>query len=169
LLKAATYSNYVAFAPELEIRVFDARRSARGTPLLVIPVKGNVATTPLPVNLPTELQYVLRATAADGAFDQTAPKGLRNGDPEFDLSYAEWVESASGAFGQNTLETSNVRVRGGSVRVYGRNVSGEIATVMGEEVRIDPDGRFCGTCAVALAISSGDRISGPSWPSSLAA
>lgn len=142
LLKAATYSNYVAFARDLEIRVFDARRSARGEPLLVIPVNGNVASTVLPADLPYELQYVLRATATDGAFDQTAPKSLRIGDADFDLTPAEWLESASGTFGQNTLETSNVRVRGGSVRVYGRNVTGETAVVMGETVRIDADGRF---------------------------
>ena len=142
VLKAATYSNYVAFAETLEIRVFDARRSARGEPLLVIPVRGNVAATVLPTGLPEELQYVLRATSADGAFDQTAPKGLRIGDVDFDLTPEEWLESASGTFGQNTLETSNVRVRGGSVRVYGRNVPGDAAVVMGETVRIDDDGRF---------------------------
>jgi len=142
VLKAASYSNYVAFAPRLEIRVFDARRSARGEPLLVIPVIGNIATTPLPENLPYELQYVLRAHAEDGSFDQTAPKLLRIGDADFDLTHDEWIESASGTFGQNTLESSNVRVRGGSVRVYGRNVQGESAIVMGETVRVDPDGRF---------------------------
>ncbi len=142
VLKAATYSNYVAFADELEIRVFDARRSARGEPILVIPVRGNVATAPLPEGLPYGLQYVLRAKASDGSFDQTAPKGLRVGDAEFDLTPAEWLERASGTYGQNTLETSNVRVRGGSVRVYGRNVLGETAIVMGETVRVDSDGRF---------------------------
>ncbi len=142
VLNAAIYSNYLAFAKDLEIRVFDARNSARGEPLLVIPVTGNVATTALPNNLPEQVHYVLRATAPDGAFDQTAPKRLRIGDAEFDLSFAEWVESASGTFGQNTLESSNVRVRGGAVRVYGRNVKGETAIVMGQAVRIDSDGRF---------------------------
>ena len=142
VLKAATYSNYVAFAGDFEIRVFDARRSARGEPILVIPVRGNVATAALPEGLPYGLQYVLRAKASDGSFDQTAPKGLRIGDADFDLTPAEWLERASGTYGQNTLETSNVRVRGGSVRVYGRNVPGEMAVVMGEAVRIDSDGRF---------------------------
>ena len=142
LLKAATYSNYLAFADDLEIRVFDARRSARGEPLFVIPVTGNTATTALPEGLPSRLHYVLRATAKDGSFDQTAPKALRIGDPEFDLTYSEWLERASGTYGQNTLESSNVRVRGGAVRVYGRNVPGKTALVMGEQVRIDPDGRF---------------------------
>ncbi len=142
VLKAATYSNYVAFADKLEIRVFDARRSARGEPLFTMPVTGNVATMTLPEGLPYELQYVLRANAADGAFDQTAPKVLYIGDADFDLTRAEWLERASGTFGQNTLETSNVRVRGGSVKVYGRNVPGEAAVVMGERVRVDADGRF---------------------------
>jgi len=142
ILKAAAYSNYVAFADTLEIRVFDARRSARGKPLLVMPVTGRTAATLLPEGLPYDLQYVLRAKAPDGAFDQTAPKSLRIGDADFDLTADEWLETASGAFGQNTLETSNVRVRGGSVRVYGRNVPGETAVVMGETVRVDEDGRF---------------------------
>jgi len=141
-LKAATYSNYEAFTESLEIRVFDARRSARGEPFMVIPVTSNVATAPLPARMPRQVQYVLRATASDGSFDQTAPKLIRVGEPEFDLTYDEWVESASGTYGQNTLETSNIRVRGGAVRVYGRNVKGETATVMGEAVRIDEDGRF---------------------------
>ena len=142
VLKASSYSNYAAFAGNLEIRVFDAKRSARGKPLLVIPVKDNIAAMPLPDGLPYELHYVLRATAEDGAFDQTAPKRLRIGDADFDLTPDEWLESASGAFGQNTLETSNVRMRGGSVRVYGRNVPGSFVTVMRERIRVDEDGRF---------------------------
>ncbi|WP_427454228.1 DUF7507 domain-containing protein [Litorimonas sp. WD9-15] len=141
-LKAATYSNYAAFTDRLEIRVFDARRSARGEPLFTIPVTGTEASMAVPDILPENMLYILRAYGKDGAFDDTAPKRLRVGEAKFDLTESEWVAEAPNSFGQNTLQVSNILVRGGAVRVYGRNVAGETATVMGEQVRVDEQGRF---------------------------
>ena len=141
-LKASTYSNYAAFTDRLEIRVFDARRSARGEPLYTMDVTGDQASMALPNNLPDNLLYVLRAYGKNGAFDDTAPKNLRVGEAEFDLTETEWLAQAPNSFGQNTLQVSNILVRGGAVRVYGRNVAGTTASVMGEQVRVDEQGRF---------------------------
>ena len=49
---------------------------------------------------------------------------------------------APNSFGQNILQVSNILVRGGAVRVYGRNVSGDEARVMGETAQIDENGRL---------------------------
>ena len=142
MLKATAYSNYMAFTDRLEIRVFDAKRSARGEPLFTMAVTGDQASTRLPESLPENLHYVLRAYGKDGAFDDTAPRRLRVGGPDFDLSETEWLSIAPNSFGQNILQVSNILVRGGAVRVYGRNVSGDQARVMGETAQIDENGRF---------------------------
>jgi len=142
MLKASTYSNYMAFTDRLEIRVFDAKRSARGEPLFTIPVTRDQASMPLPDALPENLHYVLRAYGKAGAFDDTAPRRLRVGSDEFDLTETDWLSIAPNSFGQNILQVSNILVRGGAVRVYGRNVTGDQASVMGERVQIDENGRF---------------------------
>jgi len=93
-------------------------------------------------NTPELMVYVLRAYHSDGSFDETAPKTLRLGDGEFDLTEDEWAQEADTAFGQNALLADNIRVRGGSVRVYGRNVPGATANVMGQTITVDGEGKF---------------------------
>ena len=147
-LRAEGYWNYDAFIERAELRVFDADTSTRGEPVQKADfVNGearlNIDTALLPAKDETQLMvYVLRAYHADGSFDETAPKTLRLGDPEFDLTEEEWANEANTAFGQNALSVDNIRVRGGSVRVYGRNVAGATAMVMGQTITVDGDGKF---------------------------
>ncbi len=142
MIMAEAYHNYAAFTDRLEVRVFDADRSVRGTPLAVLAVTNGKASGALGEDWPEELSYVLRAYGSDGDFDETALKSLHNGDAEYDLSMEDWAQQAYTAFGQNTLVKNNVTTRGGAVRVYGRNIAGGTALVMGQTVRVDESGRF---------------------------
>jgi len=45
-------------------------------------------------------------------------------------------------FGQNSLTVDNIRLRGGTVRVYGRNIPGTSVQVMGQYIGVDADGKF---------------------------
>ena len=142
MIMAEAYHNYEAFTDRLEIRLFNVNRSVRGEPLAVMPVTDGQARLEVMPDMPDAMVYVLRAYGEDGQFDQTAPKSLRIGDTEYDLTPEEWKQQAYTAFGQSTLIDSNIKVRGGSVRVYGRNVPGETVTVMNQVVRVDDSGRF---------------------------
>ena len=142
MVMAEAYHNYNAFTEKLEVRLFDADRSVRGEPLAVMPVRDGYAKLAVDNRWPEDLVYVLRAYGTDGDFDETAPKRLMVGDPDYDLSPEGWSAESYTAFGQNTLVKDNVTVRGGAVRVYGRNISAEEVGVMGQRVRVDENGRF---------------------------
>ena len=97
---------------------------------------------PVTDGMPQEMLYVLRVYDGDGDFDETAPKRLRLDGEEFDLTEEEWQQQAHTAFGHNSLIVDNIRVRGGAVRVYGRNVPGDYVEVMGQSIAVDKDGKF---------------------------
>ena len=97
---------------------------------------------PVTDGMPQEMLYVLRVYDGDGEFDETAPKRLRLDGEEFDLTEEEWQQQAHTAFGHNSLIVDNIRVRGGAVRVYGRNVPGDYVDVMGQSIAVDKDGKF---------------------------
>ncbi|WP_418152373.1 hypothetical protein AB8615_10925 [Litorimonas sp. RW-G-Af-16] len=147
-IRAEGYWNYAQFITRAELRVFASDRSTRGIPLAVSDFNGATASLPITPDMldtrrdMTQLQYVLRVYGTEGEFDETAPKVLRLGEPELDLTASEWANEAQTAFGQNTLLISNVTVRGGVVRVYGRNVPGESVNVMGQIIDVDDAGRF---------------------------
>jgi len=142
MVKAEAYHNYAAFTNALEVRLFDANRSVRGKPLAVLPVTDGYAEGLVNNNWPEDIVYVLRAYGTDGDFDETAPKRLLIGDPDYDLSPQDWADEAYTAFGQNTLVKNNVTVRGGAVRIYGRNIDAQEVSIMGQRVRVDDSGRF---------------------------
>jgi len=142
MVMAEAYHNYSVFTETLEVRLFDADRSVRGAPLAVMAVKDGYAKTAVNNAWPEDLVYVLRAYGVDGDFDETAPKTLRVGDPDYDLTPEQWSAQSYTAFGQNTLVKDNVTIRGGTVRVYGRNIKAEEVGIMGQRVRVDESGRF---------------------------
>ena len=142
VIMAEGYWNYNAFMNRAELRIFDAYRSTRGTPIAAAEFIGRNVSVPVTEDMPQEMLYVLRVYNADGEFDETAPKRLRLDDAEFDLTEDEWQQEAYTAFGQNSLIVDNIRVRGGSVRVYGRNVPGRFVNVMGQSIAVDADGKF---------------------------
>ena len=148
IIHAESYWNYDAFIERAELRIFDADKSTRGEPFAAVDfvdgeVRLHVNAGDIPSqNTPENMVYVLRAYAADGSFDETAAKTLVLGDGEFDLTEDEWAREAQTIFGHNTLLIDSIRVRGGSVRVYGRNVPGETVRVMGQSILVDDDGKF---------------------------
>jgi len=141
-IRSEAYWNYDAFIKTAELRLFDAQRSSRGEPLLIVPFTGRYASLALDESLPPHLHYVLRVYGKDGGFDETAPKRLIIDEADYDLTGEEWARESDTAFGQSTLQLSNILVRGGTVRVYGRNVPGQRVTVLGQEIGIDENGRF---------------------------
>ena len=141
-LRMEAYDNYGAFIERAEMRVFEDTGSTRGEPFAVAPVQGGEARLSVGESLPDTLRYVLRVYGTDGRFDETAPKSLRVGAPEDDLSEEAWDAERFTAFGGDTLRVDTIRTPGGTVRVYGRNVSSQSVTVMGQSVRVDADGRF---------------------------
>jgi len=142
VIMAEGYWNYNAFMNRAELRIFDAYRSTRGTPIAAAEFIGRNVSVPVSEDMPQEMLYVLRVYNADGEFDETAPKRLSLDDAEFDLTEDEWQQEAHTAFGQNSLIVDNIRVRGGSVRVYGRNVPGRFVNVMGQSIAVDAEGKF---------------------------
>jgi|GEM_PF-545931 len=141
-IRAEGYWNYGAFIERAELRVFEQGESTRTTPLAMGEFIDGQARIALQGDWPAELAYVLRVTDANGAFDETAPKPLRLGEADLDLTEAEWAEQRGTAFGESTLRVDTIRVRGASVTVYGRNVPGASVTAFGDSIRVDSTGRF---------------------------
>jgi len=152
-IRTESYWNYGAFISRAELRFFENDSSVRGVPLFILETGLGQAKMELPDGTPENLQYLLRVYDADGNFDETAPKRLYVGDSEADLTESEWNAGASTAFGQNTLLKSNITIRGGTVRVYGRNLPGREAIISGQAVKIDESGRFVSE----LILPSGDQ------------
>ena len=141
-IKVEAYNNYDAFIDRLELRLFPATRSVRGEPVAIIPITGRYGQIPVSGDMSGQYNYVLRAYGKDGDFDETGFKALTIGEPEYDLSLEDWAYQSSTAFGQNTITKDNIRIRGGAVRVYGRNVPGETVMVMGQQIAVDAQGLF---------------------------
>ena len=142
-IQVETYWNYDHYIDRAEIRLFEAGRTTRGEPIAIATVVDSAARLPVTVDMVgMELDYVLRAYADDGSFDETAPRSLSIGDPEFDLTPEDWAAQFGSAFGQDSLRVDRIRTPGGTVRVYGRNVAANTVTVMGQTVRVDADGQF---------------------------
>jgi uncharacterized repeat protein (TIGR01451 family) len=153
VLMAEGYTNYDAFIERLELRVFDAKDSARGEPIAVLPISNAQGSLPVAADWPEDVSYVLRAYDSDGVFDETARKRLRLPSLDNAMTVDAWNDEALTAYGQSTLQSSNIRVRGGTVRVYGRNVPGASVTVLGQNVSIDESGRF----VVEQLLPTGDQ------------
>ena len=154
---ANTYSNYGAFIARSEIRLFKDGMSVRSEPSAIAEVTAQSATLNV-ADMSGDYLYVLRVYDAKGSFDETSPKRLDIGDVEFDISTQEARERSDDAFGADTLAMDNIRVRGGAVRVYGRNVPGERASVFGQSVRIDHEGRFVAEMLLPSGAQSVDII-----------
>ena len=140
-----TYSNYLAFIHEAELRFFVPGQDSREKPLLVLPVKPGATLRWKPTAiLPAETVFLLRVYDAQGRFDETVRKPLHILDHPRTVADGDTAqrERLTG-YGESTLRVHNIRVNGGSVTVSGRNaVAGEKVTVFGAPVPVDPQGRF---------------------------
>ena len=109
----------------------------------MIPVRGGVATLPAHSALPSDLIYVLRVYGKDGNFDETEAKLLTL----FDGPAPRAVQTVPGnklsGFGIDRTAIQNISVKGGSVTVYGENVSqGGQVSILGQSVPVDSLGQF---------------------------
>ena len=138
-----TFWNYGAFINRAEVRVFPADQSVRSERAQIFPVVNGVATMPANSSLEDDLIYVLRVYDTDGRFDETEAKLLSLVDGEAPNP----VTTISGArligYGIDRTSIKNIRVRGGSVSVYGEDVGPTgTASVLGQFVPVDENGKF---------------------------
>jgi len=136
--------NYGHWIKSAEVRLFAADDSVRGTPLAVLPLdEFGAAVLPLDLSVQDDLAAVLRVYDEKGRFDETRPRLVRIGDAD---ALPELVDREGddefAAFGADAIAFSNIPVNGATVRVYGRNITGEAAEVFGQVVRVDRDGKF---------------------------
>jgi len=139
-----TYWNYGAFIDRSEVRIFDVNASTQSTPLMVLPVsENNIAQLPANVDLPQDIIFVLRAYDENDRFDETEAKLLALVESDA-LGSVETVESDKlSGYGIDRTAIRNIRVKGGSVTVYGRDVSADgKVSVLDQNVPVDSQGRF---------------------------
>jgi hypothetical protein len=127
-------TNYPAFLKRAEVRIID--RSAPGGPetLGVFPVDPNGQVT---VDLPEgkDLVAVHRVYDADGRYDETTPLALGRRDARGPV---DGVEE-----GNDSTALRHIPLTGGSVTLYGKNLSpGARVQTLGEVVRPAPGGDF---------------------------
>ncbi len=146
-----TVTNYPAFIDRAEVLVFDRTRPGRQV-LATLPVSPNgTASFNMPADGPDELGYVLRVYDANGRFDETIPASLRR-DGGTPLGSAPLnVPDLS----EDRTARRNIIVRGGTVVLNANNaVPGDTITVMGDEVRVAPDG----TVEITRILPVGDNV-----------
>ncbi|MEL7453857.1 MAG: hypothetical protein AAGJ50_10870, partial [Pseudomonadota bacterium] len=143
VLYATGFWNYGHWVDRAELRVFPEGDSPRSDPIIALPLD-EFGAAALPIDFPVEgdLAAVLRVYDAKGRFDETRPRLVRMVEIEALPSEEEAGDRAFDAFGADAINFSNIPVNGATVRVYGRNITGEAVEVFGQVVRVDPDGRF---------------------------
>jgi len=138
-----TFWNYGAFIERAEVRVFSADRSVRDDQVLIFPVQNGVATMPANSAFENDLIYVLRVYGKEGRFDETVAKPLSLVEGPAPESIDTVSESSLIGYGIDRTAVRNIRVKGGSVTVYGRDVqsNGQVS-VQGQSVPVDKHGQF---------------------------
>jgi len=138
-----TYWNYGAFIERAEVRIFSVDQSVRGKHLLILPVIGGTATMPANSELPEDTIYVLRVYDKEGRFDETEAKLLSLVDGPAPESVANLPGEKLSGYGIDRTAIRNIRVKGGSVTVYGQNVgqNGQVS-ILEQSVPVDSYGKF---------------------------
>lgn len=144
LLYAHGFWNYGHWIEKAELRLFEVGDTVRGTPMAVIALDdGGAGVFPLDLSVQDDVAAVLRVYDAKGQFDETRPKLVRVGQAEDLPSQSEQGgDTEFAAFGADAIAFSNIPVNGATVRVYGRNITGEAVEVFGQVVRVDRNGKF---------------------------
>jgi uncharacterized repeat protein (TIGR01451 family) len=148
LLYVHGFWNYGHWIEAAEVRVFSEADSVRGTPLMTVELdEFGAAVLPVEHLAPDNfseagLAVVLRVYDEKGRFDETRPRLAQLIEADALPSADEAGDDEFAAFGADAISFSNIPVNGATVRVYGRNVTGETAEVFGQVVRVDADGKF---------------------------
>lgn len=189
-----TYSNYPAFADHFELRIY------RGTDVDLIDPVATLSAKPSgagqivwdgemagsgDLHEGDELQYVLRAVAPDGNFDETQPNRIQLVRPEEvqqamnnlqrssvgnfpGLSAGEQQarDLQSSVYGQSNLRKQNIAIYGSRVRVIGQDIpSGLALKINGESFPVDLERKFAaefllpvGHHSFDVETGSGDQV-----------
>ncbi len=143
------YSNFPGFIARSEVRIFDQGQSTRDTPLAVVPLDKEGRGL-WQANLPEysaagrDLQYLLRVYDAQDRFNETAPQLLWVLDQHAPALQEQDVErELLVGYGENRLALENIRLHGGTVKVYGSGVpQGHRLAVAGRAVPVAANGEF---------------------------
>ncbi|KRG67728.1 hypothetical protein ABB27_09205 [Stenotrophomonas terrae] len=171
-VRFAIRSNYPAFIQRMELRVYRAADLDLIEPLATVAVAPTgVAQAEWDGVLPAryryragdDLVYLLRAYAADGAWDETAPSRLQLVTPEeaergnralrdttekalgsaLSVDQAQQQRLVDDVFSRNGLRQQNIAVYGSRVRIQGRNLpQGRSLSINGEPYPVDLEGKF---------------------------
>ncbi|HEU0152841.1 MAG TPA: hypothetical protein VFQ84_05785 [Arenimonas sp.] len=186
-----SYSNYPAFAEKHQLVIFRGTDLDRVSPLATIDLPATaVGEFTWDGELPAqpalregdELQYVLRAIAADGSTDETFPNRLtlvrpddvlraqqalgRDADPRLgslDAAQVEQRRLAEAVVGQGNLRQQNIPIYGSRVRIVGQDIpEGQSLKIDGRAYPVDLDRKFAAEFLLpvgkhAFEIEVGDR------------
>lgn len=150
-----TYWNYGAFIERSEVRIFEAQDSVRSKPLMILPVgQDHTAILPPNADLPEDVIFVLRAYGKKGKFDETEAKLLTLVSGEMPAMTETLAGEKLSGYGIDRTAIRNIRVKGGSVTVFGKNVGDTgTVTILGQNVPVDSKGQF----AVQSILPFGDH------------
>jgi uncharacterized repeat protein (TIGR01451 family) len=152
------YANYWDFIDRAELRVLRDGDSPRAEPLAIVPMldRNKPVIWRPQSEVGDSVRYVLRVYDSSGRFDETAPKRLvvsRTYLPGRDRQALE--RERMSFYGENGLAVRNLQVAGGTVTISGKDQQpGGTATALGQEVPVDPNGRF----AIEAIVPSGERL-----------
>ena len=151
LVSFKRYSNYDNVIEKSEVRIFNKEQSTRDTPIAVINLnkKGEgewLAKFEEFVAPIIELKYLVRVYDKGESFDETAPQALwlvdeldennkdKDSSPELQVGY-----------GENRLGLHNIELKGGAVKVYGKNVPKDHSVwFAGQSIPVSSNGEFTG-------------------------
>jgi len=140
-----TYSNYMRWIAQAELRVFQQGQNVATTPFAIVPVKIGASTSwQPPAGSPVDLVYVLRVYDERGRFDETQPKRITLVERETGFDDQDKLERERLAgYGENSRHLSNIPVRGGTFTVSGTAVrADQTVSVFGGAIPVDPKGKF---------------------------
>lgn len=143
------YSNYPSFIDKAEVRLFTSEQSTRDTPLAVIPMdKDGRAKWQFGLQNYTaprmELKYLLRVYNKGGLFDETKAQTAWVVDQlENETSTQDLQQEIRVGYGENRLAINNIPIKGGTVKVYGKNIPNEHSVwFAGHPVPVADNGEF---------------------------
>jgi hypothetical protein len=166
-----SYSNYPAFAEKHQLLIYRGTDTDRVAPIATIDLPatavgefawdGELPGRP-PLREGDELQYVLRAIAADGSTDETFPNRLTlvreedvlrsqqaaatQADPRLgslDAGQVEQRRLAEAVLGEGNLRQQNIPIYGSRVRIVGQDIpAGQGLKIDGRAYPVDLDRKF---------------------------
>ncbi len=150
-----TSMNYPSYVSRTEVRILD--RTRRGNPVVAtLPTAANgTVDWIMPAEGSADLAYVVRTFDAQGRYDETMPLALTRTEKAFETHETAGAPFVAAGEGESRLRSRNIRVNGGMITASGSGARpGGTATVMGEPVPVDGQGRF----VVSRIVPAGDQV-----------